>query len=54
MNDALEEYITIGVNCGRNVKRTCEEDTKDDKGKNPLKGDNFDGDLFNSQSYRLD
>ena len=48
--DTTEESVAARILGCRNVKRNDQENGEDDKGKDPLQSDYFDGDLLDSQS----
>lgn len=49
MHNATEEAVTARILSTGSVDRGDEEDSEDDEGKDPLQGDDFDGNLLDSQ-----
>lgn len=52
MSNATEQAVTTVVLGSRNINRSHQEDTEDDKGEDPLQSNDLDGNLAEGQSWK--
>jgi hypothetical protein len=50
-HNTFEPEVSTSISGRRNIQRTDEEDGEDNKGENPLQGNDLDIKLFDSQCY---